>query len=311
MVMSNEGRNPLGVTDSERILFDYILGPADKQPGPVFDEDEVSSGPITLQNVFQHHDAHPVIFDLILSQKYDVEWLDWDQDALRLEIQEDFNTTISQLNWAKIQTLRSLHSSELFWTEWNVFSALTSCLNNNIPDFEMLVLPDIEQIMVSVDIANVVRSVEFSDEVAWFVVACAIDDGINYLPEPLDFAAPYLAEPMYRCKDCGYEAPVDIEPVRCDNCTGRFTDGHPFNDKPDPDAPKKSGKNVEVFFRRDPGKTAELWGAHKEDTIESLAQYADLEKYPEYVPFFKLLSARDYVEHRREQLSTQRKALGL
>ena len=124
MVMSNHGKNPLGVLDSERVLFDYILGKPQQPAAAAYEDGEVQSGPVTIQNVFQHHDAHPLLFDLILSKKYDADWLGWDPDALRLEIQEDFNTSVSHLNWSKIQMLRTLHSSTMFWTEWNVFAVV-------------------------------------------------------------------------------------------------------------------------------------------------------------------------------------------
>jgi len=305
-------RPNLQTSDSEKLLFDFLLAqPETNKPQEQIKED-VSDTPLSVSNLFQHHDTHPILLELVMAKQYEVGWLAWDPEALREGILSDFKIdSISQLVWAKLQMIRALHSSQMFWTDWNVFAPLCQILNNNCPDFEQLVIPGIEQLFVAVDISKLIRESTFSDEIAKFVAAAAIEDGINYLPDLLSFAEIWLAEPMYECLVCGYTATIDKTPILCDSCIGRFSDGYPFNDKADPAAPKAAGQKIRTFFRRDPAIIEKFWESYKDVPIEHIQKYADHERYPDYIPGFKLLIARDYMNFRRAQLEEQRKAIGI
>lgn len=145
--------------------------------------------PVSRKNLFVHHDAHPVVYDVALLQKYQTHWLDWEPETLWREIRDDFRVpSISDHAKAKIQAVRTIHMTDGFWQRWEVFCWCTQALNNNIPDWHVLQKPTVSQIMNSVDICGVVHSGEiYSPELRGFIAACLIDQGIFYAPHPIEF----------------------------------------------------------------------------------------------------------------------------
>jgi hypothetical protein len=250
---------------------------------------------------FSYHDAHPVALGMVLLKQFDVDWLEWDSEALKSEIIETFKaTSVSEHNWQKIQAFRSLMLVGSPWTEWEVFSMVIQAFNNNVPNPHTMQRATVAQLMAGVDIMSQIREDEFSPEVAAFVAACAVDQGLTYLPPPLDFAQSLLSEPSYRCKDCGNVDPLDLHDMRCDVCMGRYNTGSPLGTKADPDMPNEVGRNVAVFFRRDPTEAQ-----HRFDQLKDLKEADIDEENPADVQAAKLVVGHKYVLLRRRQLDAQ------
>lgn len=144
---------------------------------------------VTAANLFRHHDAHPIVLDLALTRKYGPDWLGWEHDTLQTRIPQDFSTsTVSDLSFAKIQAMKTLHLVDTYWNQWEVFTWITMPLNNLMPDFLVLQVPTVAQCMVSVDTANRVREdVKFSLELKAYLSSVLRHDGILVNIEPLDF----------------------------------------------------------------------------------------------------------------------------
>ena len=166
-------------------------GPAtpEEPPAPPEVKPKAQLAPISKTNFFIHHDTHPVVFDVVLLNKYGIDWIEWEPDTLWKEISEDFRiSAISDHAKAKIQACRTLHINEWYWDQWEVFCWITQALNNNIPDFQVIQKPTIPQLMVSVDTASVVRKgEEFGQQVQSFVAATMVDRGVVYAPPPVAF----------------------------------------------------------------------------------------------------------------------------
>ena len=251
---------------------------------------------------FSFHDAHPVALTMVLMKEFGVEWLEWEPETLRSEILTAFQaTSISEHNWNKIQAVRALTQAVGFWEEWQNFEKILQTLNNNVPRFDICQRCTMAQLMAGVDIANTVRKEEFSEEVQKYVAACAMDEGVMYLPDPLGFAQRILSRPMYKCLDCGA---VDLDDLdgRCDFCTGRFQDRHPLNFKPAGHVPKDAGTRVERFLTRDPRaaekKFNELRSSGWDNTKLSDESPADVQAG-------KLMVAYEYMRLRQKQLVEQ------
>jgi len=152
--------------------------------------------PITHRNLFVHHDTHPIVFDLALLAEYDTSWFEWEPATLWREIKEDFHVpSISGHACAKIQAIKTLHINEWFWDKWEVFCWVTQALNNNIPDFQVIQKPSIAQIINAVDIATMVRSgEEFNQEVQSWTAACIVDEGVYYVPPPVEYCQDEILE---------------------------------------------------------------------------------------------------------------------
>jgi hypothetical protein len=264
-------------------------------PPPVLASEE------PIVRFFSYHDAHPVAIMLVLMERFGVEWFAWEPDTLKQEILRSFKaTSVSEHNWQKIQAIRTLTATIGFWVEWHIFEKIIQALNNNVPRFDISQRCTIPQLMAGVDIANQIRDYQYGDEIQRYVAACALDEGVSYVPPPIDFAQLVLARPMYRCHDCGMVNTDDLD-GRCDFCTGRFTDHHPLNFKPNPLLPVGLGKNVEKFLSHDPAPVKK-----RLDEIRSNPEAAKLSgDSPEDVQASKLVVAYDYMNHRSQQLVDQ------
>lgn len=279
-------------------LAKWGLDPA-KVPAAV----QASSEPIV--RLFAWHDAHPIAMSMVLMEKFGHQWIVWEGEALKAEILQTFNaTSVSEHNWNKLQAVRSLLRAISPWYEWPVFEKVVQSLNNNIPNFEETQRCTLSQLMAGADMINQLREERFGEEVSRYVAACAVYEGVMYLPPPLDFAQSYLSEPSYVCQDCGNVDDDDLEDGRCDFCTGRYMDAHNLNGKPAPWIPKEVGRNIKKFVKRDPGPAKAQFEKWKD--LES----ADVDdENAAQVQAAKLVVAYKYMQLRRQQLVEQLKEL--
>jgi hypothetical protein len=267
-----------------------------KAPAPV----QASLEPII--RFFSFHDAHPVALMLVLMEKFGTEWLEWEPDTLKREILTTFRaTSVSEHNWQKIQAMRVLTSTTGFWSEWHIFEKIIQALNNNVPRFDITQRCTLTQLMAGVDISNTLRRETYGDEIRRYVAACALDEGVVYLPEPLDFAQTVLSEPSYVCRVCGNVDTDDLD-GRCDFCTGRFLDEHPLNMKPSEGVAVGAGTNVEKFLKYDPTLVKARFLELKDKGPEALHLQ---ENQTEDVQAAKLMVAYNYMQLRNRQLADQ------
>ena len=178
----------------EDALLKVLEGVGKQDPAPDSPPVPTDTGggrpaPVTRRNLFVHHDTHPVTLDLVLLDKYQTDWLEWEPETLWKEILEDFRApSINDHIKTKIQAVRTLHINEWFWTKWEVFCWVTQALNNNLPDFEVIQKPTIAQLFAAVDMAKVVRDdEEYTAETQMWVAGSVVEAGVLYAPEPIAF----------------------------------------------------------------------------------------------------------------------------
>lgn len=267
-----------------------------KAPAPV----QASLEPII--RFFSYHDAHPVALMFVLMEKFGIDWLEWEADTLKTEILRTFKaTSVSEHNWQKIQAIRTLTSTMGFWKEWPIFEKIIQALNNNVPRFDITQRCTVSQLMAGVDIANTVRREPYEDEIQRYVAACCLDEGVTYLPPPLEFAQRVLSQPMYRCNVCGNVDTDDLD-GRCDFCTGRYLDERPLNQKPSPHVPETAGRSVDKFLRYDPSPVERRF---KEIKVKDQNELDLDEDRTEDVQSAKLMVAYEYMQLRTKQLADQ------
>lgn len=238
------------------------------------------------KNMFIHHDAHPLMLDIVLINQFGAEWLEWEAETLWAEIQRVFKQpSIPVHNRNKIQAVRTAHVVESPWIDWETFVVVSQSLNNNIPNFQLLHKPSPSQIMNSVSILNRIAKRTFSDEIQKFIAACFLDEGIYFLPEPVRFAQDEAAMLRYRCSECG-NMDRDDENEQCDVCGA-----------PESALRKESKYDVASVARR-----YQQILAQGEDRDE-------LQETVEDIQVAKLLVARDYLAHRDQQLKEQTRAV--
>lgn len=257
--------------------------------------------PVTKSNLFSHSEAHPYVLDLALIKTFQLDWFYWDADTLFTEIEKTFRTSIAEVNRLKIMVAATLHVSDVFWDQWEVFEKAVLALNGIIPSTTYMQPPDVATLMTAVDIANSIRKEEFSEEVSRYVAACFLNDHISYAPEPLDFCAKYLCDSRYRCGECGKEGSA-MPPFdgHCDSCSRKFEDEHAFNFKPHPDA-KDDPSKVEVFCTLDPKPTKERF----EELVNLPPDQVKIDETADDIEAAKLITATDYMKFRQHQRDTQ------
>lgn len=182
---------------SELDNFEEFSGPVrvdtPDMEGPVLGKDEPIR-PVTSSNIFRNSAAHPVILYTFMLDKYGPAWLTWDPDAIWLVIEKDFKTSIASITKEKLNAIKTLISVDSFWWVWEVFEKVTQAMNNNIVRFDILQPPTLGQMVNAVRLAKKMRPEmkTFEEEVARYVSAIALEEGVEYLPPPLTFAQPFL-----------------------------------------------------------------------------------------------------------------------
>lgn len=125
--------------------------------------ERVKTAAFTLATCFRSPDAHPILLDLVLLNKYGTAWLEWEIETLVLHLQQDFRTqSVADVNIEKIQACKALHLVDDFWLRWEVFLPCCSAFNSTLADFHVMQIPAVAECMVAVDIANRIR-----DDVQW------------------------------------------------------------------------------------------------------------------------------------------------
>ena len=297
-------------TPEERFV-ELLKGPTARPTAPSEDsavEKEMAKSdpdfkaPVTIQNLFTHHDTHPVVLNFAMMKQFGIEWVGWEPETCWAEIQREFKTQVSELSRAKLQVIRTLAVSNAPWEQWQVFEKVIQGLNNNIPNFEIMQAPSLEQLYAGIDIMEQLRTVEFDHEVKLYAAAAVLHENVTFVPAPLDFLQAEVSQPYYRCKDCGNQDSALFHDGTCDTCTKKFHVDQGLSMKPNQElASKGIGKSMELFLKYDPTDVETKW-----DQVNTKATAdVDLEENEVDIQVAKLLVARDYMNIRRRQLADQ------
>ena len=261
-----------------------------------------ASVPLTVRNLFTHHETHPLVLDFALLKTFGLAWLGWEAETVWAEIQRVFSTQISELARAKIQTIKTIHVSNGPWEAWQVFEKIIQGLNNNVPKWEFMQAPSLEELYAGMDILESIRVVDFSDEVKGYMAAAILHEDVIFCPPPLDIVQVEVTQPYYLCKDCGNQDDALFHDGICDTCSHKFDAEQGFSFEPSPDF-KGKGRNTEIVLKFDPDATQSLWDSVKDKKTADVAD--SIPETAEGTQVAKLLLARDYMNVRRKQLADQ------
>lgn len=257
--------------------------------------------PVSIRNLFTHHDTHPVVLDLALMKAFEMDWLTWEPETIWTEVQRVFESQISEHNRAKVQTVRTLHVVHTPWMVWQVFEKVIQGLNNNIPRFDMMQAPTLDQLYAGIDIMDTIRRESFSDEVKGYMAAAVLNEDVFFVPPPLDFIQVEVSRPYYECLDCGNSDSALFHDGVCDTCVQKY-DGGSLSMRGDQDLiDAGKGKNLKLHLQYNPDLTQTLWESVKHSKTEDV----QLDETMAGAQVAKLLVARDYMNVRRRQLAEQ------
>lgn len=300
------------MSSPEEELFDRLKGAATSKPTAPTEgspmEKELEEGdpdvgkPVTLRNLFIHHDTHPVVLDFALMKAFGVEWLGWDTPTIWVMIQKTFRMPISEHARAKVQTVKTLHVANGPWEHWQVFEKIIQGLNNNIPKFEIMQAPSLEQLYAGIDMLDHIRTRTFADEVKRYMAAAVLHEDVMFVPPPLDFIQLEVSHPYYLCKDCGNADSALFHDGICDTCTRKFDPENGLSMRPDPELLARGiGRNLELHLTYDPASAQKRW----EEVKDKPSNEVELEENEADTQVAKLLMARDYLNIRRKQMIEQ------
>jgi hypothetical protein len=282
--------SPTAPTDGSSVEKDLIVGDPD------------AGTPVTIRNLFIHHDTHPMVMYLALIKTLGPDWTTWDSSTIWAEIKRNFKTDISEHARAKIQSVRTIHNSKSPWEFWQVFEKVIQGLNNNLPTWETMQVPTLEQLYAGIDIMGTIREEMFSDEVKAYIAAAVLAEEVTFVPAPLDFVQMEVSQPRYRCLDCGGEESALFSDGICGICSRKYDPDRGMSLQPNQELVSKGiGKNVTTELVHDYRPVESRWMQERGKRLSDVS----LNEAPEDVQVGKLLVARDYMNIRRRQLADQ------
>lgn len=258
-------------------------------------------------SLFKNEQAHP----LILLRKYlgmfGIDALEWEPPVIKSAVEDETGTSIARINLLKLMAAIAVANHDSFWKDWQTFHFLTAALNNNIPSAAVLSDQSVGQMMTAVDIANTIRKdlgeatsvPSFSEKVARYVAAQALESGIWYLPAPLEFANKYCAGLMQRCERCGNEEERQDDGL-CSYCTERYSMDSLQKMEPDPDLAEQWDSSKVKPFTLYPYK-----GVSQRLTQALTRRDVVLGETQDDICAAKLLTGLEYMSYRRAQLKSQ------
>lgn len=246
------------------------------------------------RDFFLRDDSHAIPMGIACYKLLPDDWLGWEPRTVYEELERLGFGKITESNACKLNAFRTARATILPWQDWHTFEKVVRGLNGDVPNFALTEPLSVAKCMVGVDSLRAIQSVPFSRDVMGYIAACARNDDLDYVPDPLTFVMPLLCPQMYRCEECGNTDTDDLEDGQCDVCTGRYEDGIP-NGKPSEGLAGR-GKHITRFMPYDYAPIATLFGRASRISID----HVQLGESSEELQVAKLLSYNEYrLEYKR------------
>lgn len=201
------------------------------------------------KDFFLKEDSHCVALGLACHKIFGDAWLTYEPRTVYEGLKNRGFGEITEQNANKINAFRVAKNTILPWMDHESFEKTVLGFLGLTPNFMLREPLDVGQCMVGINILNAIQQVPYSFNVKRYIAACAKNDEIDFLPEPLTFCMEYLCSPMYKCLDCGSVETDDLEDGKCDVCVARYEDGT-VNGLPDPGR-EDFGSNIQRFMPYD------------------------------------------------------------
>lgn len=260
-------------------------------------------------SIYKSEQTHPIILLEDVLRRYGIECFEWEPAVFKATLAKDTKSSIAKVNIHKIMAAVTVADTDRFWNDWTVFHYVSQCLNNNIPAASHIQDFSVGELMVAVDIANSIRTKlgkasqvpEFSEEIAKFVAAQALEAGVWFLPNPLEFAQPYAAKRMSVCKDCGnHQFYVEKSDRVCYVCTEKYDTESLKSMKPSKDKIKKRKGINTVIVEKNP-----IAGVSSALDKYLMGRVTEFPVTPDGICAGKIIVGLEYLTLRRSQYREQ------
>lgn len=251
------------------------------------------------RDFFLREDSHAVALGVACHRLLGNEWLEYEPRTVYEELERLGYGQMPEINATKVNAFRVAKNTILPWVDHETFEKTVHGLCGDLVNFELREPPNVAKLMVGVDALRAIQAVPFVHDVMRYIAACAKLDELDFLPDPLTFAMPYLCPPMYRCLECGNTDEDDLEDGQCDVCTGRYEDGV-NNGKPSAGLEQR-GTQIERFMPFEYAPIATLFNRLSRISIDKV----DLGDTNVELQVAKLLSYHDYRKESMMRMNTQ------
>ena len=255
--------------------------------------------------MFKDESTHTFKLVQKVLQTFGGECVDWEPEVIMKSLVDTFKG-VAKLNVSKILAGIAVLQNDRFWHDWHTFHFLCQPFNNLTATSGELQELSVGQMMVAVDTAIKLRESlsslsyqpVFSEEVAKFIASRALDEGVWFLPEPLNFASKYASKRTLICKDCNNEELIGPEDeMLCPVCTGKFTtDSLSTFEHEEENVKKGWGRNVSIVEKHPTRNVQKILTSlmYKNVTLS--------ENNPDHVCAAKLAVAIQYLMARRKSM---------
>lgn len=254
----------------------------------------------------------PVVLFFYCTKKYGYEWMKWAPEVLKRTLEMDHpGVVLSKKVLNRSLASAVIATTDSFFEDWEPFHFLTQALVLGTPTADTMQEHSVGEMMAAVDdaiyirdhIGKLVARPSFSDTVARYVAAQALNQGVWYLPAPLDFASDHAGMKRYRCRDCAHEGEIFTNDGLCDVCTERFDTDSLREFKPSTNtAVRGIGRNTQIFFKNPQDGVKVRLRALQQNSASFNGTQDD-------VCAARLLEALDYMNHRRVQRDLEMRGL--
>jgi len=254
----------------------------------------------------------PVVLFFYCTKKYGHEWMKWAPEVLKRTLELDHpGVVLSKKALNRMLAAAVIATRDSYFEDWEPFHFLTQALILGTPTADTMQEHSVGEMMAAVDdaiyirehLSKLVARPSFSDTVARYVAAQALNQGVWYLPAPLDFASDYAGMKRYHCRDCGHEGEIFANDGLCDVCTERFDTDSLREFKPSTSTVARGlGKNTQIIFKNPQDGVKVRLRALQQNPASFNGTQDD-------VCAAKLLEAIDYTNHRRVQRDLEMRGL--
>jgi len=248
--------------------------------------------------------APPLVLFFYCTKKYEHTWMTWAPEVLKRTLEMDHpGTTVSKKVLNRALATAVIATRDSFFEDWEPFHFLTQALVFGTPTADTMQEHSVGEMMAAVDdavslrdqLSKIIPRPSFSDTVARYVAAQALNQGVWYLPAPLDFASDHAGMKRYHCRDCGNESEVFVNDGLCDVCTERFDTDSLRAFKPSTvTAARGMGRNTQIIFKNPQEGVRSRLRVLQQTPAAFTGSQDD-------VCAAKLIEAIDYMNHRRVQ----------
>lgn len=124
----------------------------------------------------------------VLLDRLGAEWITYEPETLWVEVRRVTKVNPGETLKNKIQAVKTLLASNVFWKDYLAFEKVVMAFNNHLPSFDYHQNPSPAMIALAVSEAAKIKEEVYSDDVLRYIAAAAFQEGIIALPEPLNIA---------------------------------------------------------------------------------------------------------------------------